>query len=171
MNISSLVYVLTAGTAAVLLPLLNSIGNRRKAIGSKIYTYSIGFRIMIWVGSIGFTLMGFIFKAFGINGDPWQWIVTEIMGVLLIVGCVYTDKYAIQLDDDHITYGSFKKNTLRYNEIKSVKLVRSGRGQALNILDSRNKKFSISGNIQYINDLAENLENKINYLRNYSSRS
>lgn len=158
MNISPLVYALTIAAMGLLFPLFNSFGNREKHQESVCYTYPVGFRIFIWVGSIGFTLMAFIFKAFGINGEPWQWFATEIIGAILIAGCVYTDKYVVQLKSNCLICGSFKKTNLPYTDIKSIKINNSGRGKYLVITDKKNKNISVSGNIRYFEDLVINLK-------------
>jgi hypothetical protein len=159
MNVFPLVAMFTSASLALLPVALNSITGYR-ANGGSVFSYSLGFRIFIWVGSIGFTLMGFIFKAFGIDGTAMQWAITLCIGGFAIFACIYTDKYQVRLDAHSLTFGSFKKTELAYEDIKSAKVV-AGRPRILEIISTDGKIYQISGNLLGFGELSAMLSNKL----------
>lgn len=161
MNISPLVYLATAATLGLLIPLLNSIKPSGEAVEIFIFGYSKGLRIFIWIGSIVFASMGFIFKAFGVDGTTMQWIAIEVMGAAMIFGCVYTDKYSVELTDEALVFGAFRKKLLQYSDIKSADVRRSGRGRILDIRTLSGERCKLDGNIQYFDDLAKKLNQRL----------
>lgn len=152
------VFLFTSITLALLPVILNSVSPRKE--GSNTYTYSIGFRIFIWIGSIIFCLSVFIFKYFGIDPKLWDWIVMGLLGALAIIGCIYTDKYIVVLGRDDLVYGAFFRRSLPYSLMESAQVV-PGNPRALVIRSVNHKVVRISGNLQGFGELAHELSTKL----------
>lgn len=153
------VILLTTITLA-LLPLVLNFASPKKKLESTAYAYSIGFRVFIWVGSIIFCLTGFIFKYFGIEPGFWDWVTLGLLGSFAIFGCIYTDKYMVELGDEGVIYGAFVRRSLPYTLIQSSQVV-SGNPRVLVVRSQNHKTIKISGNLQGFGELVRGLEARL----------
>lgn len=140
---------------AVLPAIFNLFGG---AGGEHIYKYSLGFRVFLWMGSLCILFSGVAFRVFGSNPGPsdMQLVLSVLLGLLLVIGCVYTDKYQILLTADGIEFGAFRKVFIRYSEITGLRRI-SGRTTILEI-HAGERAYSLSGNVQGFGGLCEFLE-------------
>lgn len=153
------VFLLTSITLALLPLALNAI-SPKKGLQSNTYRYSLGFRVFIWVGSVIFCLIGFVFKYFGIEPGMWDWAALGLLGAFAIFGCIYADKYEVELGDECLTYGAFVRRSLPYTLIQSSRVV-SGNPRALVIRSESRKAVRISGNLQGFGELVHRLDERL----------
>jgi hypothetical protein len=164
MNFSPYILILTSSAIVILFPLLNLVA-RKSATKSGLlglYGYSVGLKIFLWTGTVAFALLPFVFVVFNVKLVAWQWISNEIVASLLAIGCVYTDRYAVQLSDCALTFGAFRKRSVMYRDITSATMKLSPRGGAYFVVKfSINGRVALDGNIQNFDDLVYKLKNKL----------
>jgi hypothetical protein len=140
---------------AALPAVFNLIGG---AHDEHVYKYSRGFRVFLWVGSLCLLFSGIVFKILGTNAGPstMQLALLTLIGITAVIGCVYTDKYHISLNTDLVEFGAFRSTSIHYNEITALRRI-PGRTPILEI-HTRDRAYSLSGNVQDFGKLCELLE-------------
>jgi len=124
----------------------------------RVYKYSRGFRVFLWMGSLCLLFYGVVFRVLGLNAGPstMQLALLILIGLTAVIGCIYTDKYHISLTTDGVEFGAFRNTFISYNEITALRRI-SGRTPILEIR-ARERAYSLSGNVQRFGKLCELLE-------------
>lgn len=124
----------------------------------RVFKYSRGFRVFLWVGSLCLLFSGIVFKVLGSNTGPssMQLAFLILIGLTAVIGCIYTDKYHISLNADGVEFGAFRNTSIRYNDITGLRRI-PGRTPILEI-HTHEKAYSLSGNVQGFAKLCELLE-------------
>jgi hypothetical protein len=126
----------------------------------RVYKYSRGFRIFLWIGSLCILVSGIVFKVLRLHGAPSaiQLALLVTIGALAVVGCVYTDKYHISINDEGVEFGAFASTFIRYEDVTALRKI-FGRTPILEI-HTREKTYSLSRNVQGSARLCELLAKK-----------
>ena len=111
---------------------------------------------------MAFALLPFAFILSNVKLAAWQWVTNEIFASLLAIGCVYTDRYMVELSDNAITYGAFRKKSVMYRDVTSATMKFSPRGGVyLVVTFSLKGRVALDGNIQNFDNLVSNLKKKL----------
>ena len=141
--------------AAALLAIFNLFGGAKDGY---VFKYSRGFRVFLWAGSLCLLFSGVVFKVLGSDAGPssMQLALLILIGLTAVIGCIYTDKYHISFKADGVEFDAFRSTFIRYNDITGLRRI-PGRTPMLEIY-TREKAYSVSGNVQGFAELCEVLE-------------
>jgi hypothetical protein len=148
-NALPLVPILTALTVAILPRVFSSSPSHRPG-GEIEYRYSRGFRLFSWVGSILFLLIPIFFEISGVEIGFARVVVNDAIGILLVIACVYMDRFVVRLKSDCIEVGGFAKKTIYYRDIISAEIEVSGRGSKFLVIRHNGGRVAVSA---YLDDL------------------
>lgn len=174
---STLLPLQIAATVTVLPAVLNAFGRKRSAALAEVgyYGFSTGMRAFIWFGVFFFTIFPFLantkfFRCHtGKCTPPGNFLDHKLllagmlfMVIVLFVGAIWTDRYAVSMMRDSFEFGAFNKTKIWYGDVESIKVVTTSRGTPYLCINTRNRgKLKIEGSVQNFDDLVKKLTAKI----------